>query len=389
MQIKWMRILLNLSLLLLLVVSPASTVFAQGDTQVRITQVDNSKFPTVTVYVSVTNAAGEPVGVDPSTIQIFENGQVMEITDAKGGGQGDQGEAEPLTTMLVIDISGSMDKNNKLTSAKDAAKAYVNQMRPGDQAGLITFDTQTYYVQQITTDTAALTSAIDGLKTGGDTAMFDALVEAEKNLNGVPGRKAIILLADGLDNQSQNTVDSVIEQIGPSGLTISAIGFGDASTAAQSGLDEAALKSLAERSGGLYSFASDPQALSALYQQFGRALQSEYALSYVSPSTLRDGINRNITVSVSSAGVSSETNYNPGGVLPEVTGVSWRLFGWILAGLLLLLFVPFLIVRGASMFSGAKPAKGRAKLSDTASATTGGRSPSESSSGKKPRIKIK
>lgn len=385
MQIKWIRILLNFSLLLVLVFSSASTAFAQSDTQVRITQVDNSQFPNVTVYVSVTNSAGEPVGVDPATIQISENGEVLQIVDARGGGQGDQGVAEPLTTMLVIDISGSMDKNNKLAAAKDAAKAYVNQMRAGDQAGLMTFDTKTYYVQPVTTDTAALTSAIDGLKTGGDTAMFDALVEAEKALNGVSGRKSIIVLADGLDNHSQNTVGSVIEQIGPSGLTISTIGFGDASTASQSGLDESALKTLSEKSGGLYSFAADSESLSALYQQLGRTLQSEYAITYVSPSTLRDGINRNLTVSLSGMGATAETNYNPGGVLPEVTGTSWTLFGMILAGLLILLFVPFLIVRAAGLFSGMKQ-KGKVKMLDAANATS---SRSPSGSGKKPRIKIK
>ena len=385
MQKKWIRILLNVSLPLLLMFSSASTVLAQSDTQVRITQVDNSQFPNVTLYVSVTNSAGEPVGVDPATIQISENGQAMKIVDARGGGQGSQGVAEPLTTMLVIDISGSMDKNNKLTAAKDAAKAYVNQMRSGDQAGLMTFDTKTYYVQPVTTDTTALTTAIDGLKTGGDTAMFDALVEAEKNLSSISGRKAVIALTDGLDNHSQSTVDNVIEQIAPSGLTISTVGFGNAGTASQSGLDEGALKTLAEKSGGLYSFAADSQSLSALYQQFGRTLQSEYALTYISPSTLRDGINRNLTVSLSDIGATTATNYNPGGVLPEVTGVSWTLFGWILAGLLVLLFVPFLIGRGAGLFSGMRQKAGE-KVSSTANASS-----RSSGSGlwKKPRIKIK
>lgn len=385
MQTKWIRILLNLNLLLLLVLSSASTVLAQSDTQVRITQVDNSQFPTVTLYVSVTNSAGEPVGVDPATIQISENDEGMQIVDVRGGGQGDQGVAESLTTMLVIDISGSMDINNKLAAAKDAAKAYVNQMRAGDQAGLMTFDTKTYYVQQITADKAALTSAIDGLKTGGDTAMFDGLVEAEKALSGIPGRKSIIALTDGLDNHSQNTVDGVIEKIGPSGLTISTVGFGDASTASQSGLDEGALKSLSERSGGLYSFASDSESLSALYQQLGRTLQSEYAITYVSPLTLRDGINRNLTVSLSGIGATTEANYNPGGVLPEVAGTSWTLFGLILTGLLFLLFIPFLIVRSAGLFSGLKQ-KGKIKMLNTANATSN-RSPD--GSGKKPRIKIK
>lgn len=385
MQRKWIRILLNFGLLLVLMLSSTLTVFAQDDTQVRVTQVDNSKFPNVTVYVSVTNSAGEPVGVDPATIQIAENGETMQITDARGGGEGNQGVAEPLTTMLVIDISGSMDKNDKLTAAKDAATAYVNQMRSGDQAGLMTFDTQTYYVQPVTTDTSALLSAIDGLKTGGDTAMFDALVEAEKALSNITGRKAIIVLADGLDNHSQNTVDSVIEQIGPSGLTISTVGFGDASTASQSGLDETALKTLSEKSGGLYSFAADSESLSALYQQFGRTLQSEYALTYISPSALRDGINRNLTVSLSDIGASAETNYNPGGVLPEVKSTSWTLFGLILGGLLLLLFIPFLISRGAGLFSGVRHSKGKIKM-NTASAA--GSSPG-TASGKKPRVKIK
>ncbi len=386
MQRKWIRSLPALGLLLLLALSSASTVFARNDVQVRITQVDNSNFPTVTVYVSVTNSAGEPVGVDPATIQISENGEVMKIVDARGGGQGGEGVAEPLTTMLVIDISGSMDKNNKLRAAKDAAKAYVNQMRAGDQAGLMTFDTKTYYVQLVTTDTAALTGAIEGLETGGDTSMFDALVEAEKNLGNITGRKAIIVLADGLDNHSQNTVDSVIEQIGPSGLTISTVGFGDASTASQSGLDEAALKSFAERSGGLYSFAADSQSLSALYQQFGRTLQSEYALTYVSPSILRDGVNRDLTVALSDVGAVTGANYNPGGVLPEVSGMSWILFGQILAGLLLLLFVPILLGRGARLFSGMKQ-KGKVKMSHETAGASESRSPG--GSGKKPRIKIK
>ncbi|RPI91486.1 MAG: VWA domain-containing protein, partial [Chloroflexi bacterium] len=146
--------------LLLIAISawPFAAVSAQTEEpQIRITQVDNSKFPNVTVYVSVTNAAGEPVGVDASTIQIQENGEVMQAVDIQGGGDVVGEESIPITTMLVMDISGSMDKNNKIGSAKEAAKSYVSQMRSGDQAGLITYDTQVYTVQPITTDTAALT----------------------------------------------------------------------------------------------------------------------------------------------------------------------------------------------------------------------------------------
>src|SRR5258706_11578426 len=112
-------------LLLSMSLWPIGKVAAQSTEkpQVRITQVDNSKFPNVTVYVSTTNTAGEPVGVDPSTIQIYENGQLMKPTDVKGGSAVVSGGSVPVTTMLVIDISGSMDKNNKLAAAKDAAKS--------------------------------------------------------------------------------------------------------------------------------------------------------------------------------------------------------------------------------------------------------------------------
>ncbi|HMB25352.1 MAG TPA: VWA domain-containing protein, partial [Anaerolineales bacterium] len=334
---------------------PFAAASAQGEApQLRITQVDNSKFPNVTVYVSATNAAGEPVGVDPATIQIYENGQLMQISDIQGGGEVVGQESIPVTTMLVMDISGSMEKNDKFAAAKEAAKSYVAQMRPGDQAGLITYDTQVYTVQTITPDTAALTAAIDGLKTGSDTAMYNALMEAEKALDGASGRKAIIVLTDGLDNKSQSTADDVINTIGQSGLTISAIGFGDASTRGQTGLDEAALKLLAEKSGGVYGYADNAEVLKALYQQQSRAMQSEYRITYVSPAALRDGVNRNITVSLTSAPVSVEGKYNPGGVLPEVSGRSWNMFGVLLVGLLVLLFVPILfgLLRGA--FSGIK-----------------------------------
>lgn len=348
----------SITLLLALSLWPFASAAAQGDApQIRITQVDNSKFPNVTVYVSVTNAAGEPVGVDPSTIQIYENGQLMQAVDVRGGGQG---EGEPVTTMLVIDISGSMDKNDKIGAAKQAAKLYVSQMRPGDQAGLIAFDTQVHTVQPVTSDIAALTSAIDGLQTGSDTAMYNAIQEAAQALEGVSGRKAIIVLSDGLDNQSSSTEDDIVNSVGPSGLTISAIGFGDPGAAGQAGIDEAGLRSLTSRSGGQYAYASDAQALSALYQQFGQALQSEYAITYVSPSALRDGVNRDLRVSLAS-GASAEGQYNPGGVLPEVSSRSWLLFGAILGGLLLLLIVPLVVGGGAGLIGGGRK-KGKVKL---------------------------
>jgi VWFA-related protein len=275
--------------------------------------------------------------------------------------------------MLVVDISGSMDKNGKLNAAKDAAKVYVSQMRPGDQAGLMTYDTQTYYVQPITTDTAALSTAIDDLVTGGDTAMYNALVEAEKNLETITGRKSIIVLTDGLDNKSQSTADDVAAAIGTGGLSISTIGFGDATTRGQVGLDEAGLKSLAEKTGGLYAFAGDAETLSVIYQQYGQTLQSEYAFTYVSPFALRDGVNRGLTVSLNGNAVTTSSKYNPGGLLPEVATQSWSLFVTVLTGLLVLLALPFLVNRGLQAFNTPAHKKDRVKLNQQPASSAKGR----------------
>lgn len=362
---------------LLALSSPMAALAQDNSLHIKITQVDNSRFPLVTVYVSVTNAAGDPVSVDQTAIQISENGQVMQTKAAGAGGKGSVG---PLTTLLVMDVSGSMDKNGKIDGAKGAAKAYVDQMRPGDKAGLMVYNTKTSYVQPITGDHAQLSAAIDRVKTGGDTAMFDAMIAAEDALKGVAGRKAMIAVTDGLDNSSSHKAADVITGIGPAGLSISTIGLGDPSSTAQTGLDEAGLKSLAQQAGGGYSFAGDAQSLSALFASYGRALQNEYVVSYTSPATLRDGVNRSLTVSLGGLSASAQTNYNPGGVLPEVASQSWPLFIAILLGLVALLVVPTLL-RLAPRPGGGGRGKGRIKLS--------GSNPAPAPSMARGRVKIK
>ena len=368
------RRVLTLTILALILVSTTMTAAAQSGQLVRITQVDNSRFPNVTVYVSVTDSAGNPVGVDPATIQISENGQPMQPTEIRGGGDVAGGEATPVTTMLVIDISGSMDKGNKIGAAKDAAKAYVNGMQGGDQVGIVTFDSDVYEVQPITSDKDALTNAIDSLQTGSDTAMYDGILKASVLLENVQGRKAVLILSDGMDNQSSSNESNIVDSVGPSGLTVSAIGFGDSSLGGQAGIDEAGLKSLTGRTGGQYAYVTDAATLTNLYQQYGQSFQSEYAITYVTPSTTRDGVNRGLTVSLSTAGVSAEGKYNPGGVLPEVTNVNWTLFAVIGLGLLILLVVPLLLMGGGKMLGGADLGrkKGRIKLASSSGGSSTG-----------------
>jgi Ca-activated chloride channel family protein len=354
---KISRRLLNLGLCLILLLVPFRAAGAQGPgAQIRI--------PHVTLYISVTDTNGEPFGVDPGQIRISENGVVMNPNKLSGSG-----EIGLLTTLLVMDVSGSMNNAGKLSAAKAAAQAYVDQLRPGDQAGLLTFNTQVTLVQPITNDRAVLSQAIKSLKAENDTAMFDALIEANQILQDYSGRKAIIVLTDGLDNQSKQNADKVVRTIGTSGLSISTIGLGNPDHAGPFfGLDESVLKSLAEEAGGVYSYANNPAELSKLYELYGRALQSEYRITYTSPSKLRDGLNRTLKVSLSGTAF-ARTKINPGGLLPEVAKpASWTIFAVLLAILTILVFIPgvidrFLVRKPAGTESGfSLKSKSRIKL---------------------------
>jgi len=356
-----------------------------GSPIATITQVDTSQFPVVTVYVSVTDANGEPVPVSPNQIVIMENGEEMKIDNV--GGTDDIG---PLATLLVIDISGSMNHGGKLKAAQQAAQAYVDQARTSDQIGLVTFNTEIKYEQPLTSDRRKMIQAIKALKAEEDTAMYDALAEGIDILEAVSGRKAVIVMTDGLDNRSKMSPQQVLQLIGPQGLSISVIGLGDPnhSTGALTSLDEPALTALAEQAGGAYGYANDAESLTALYQKYGRALQSEYVVTYTSPSKLRDGVNRGLSASVKdSAGVlgaiESPISYNPGGLVPEVSQpASWFLFLGLIALLVLLLFVPFLFRLVRTKTSSNKDSKSAKKSSSGVKLRS-------QASASKPKVKLK
>jgi len=80
-----------------------------------------------------------------------------------------------------------------------------------------------------------------------------------------------------------------------------------------------------------------------------RSLQSEVVISYETLLTLRDGVLRALTVTLSDrylgVGGESQTSFNPGGLVPEVAlPASWMTFGIILAVLAALLFIPVVIL---------------------------------------------
>ena len=346
--------------LLISACQPTPRVKSQGEYVLQITQIDTTEFPVVDVYISARNPAGEPVVINVNKLQLLENGQPVENQNIKA-----TGDVGSLTTLLLIDTSGSMNFANKIEIAKESARQYLAQMREGDQVGIITFNTQVKVEKEITNDREALEVAIEGIQTQGDTSIYDALAVAVDTLNPLSGRKAVILLTDGMDNQSTTTVEEALGSIGFGGLSISTIGLGvkpegEEEADEYEGIDEATLMMIAESAGGRYAYAEEGAQLASIYDQIRRALQSEVVITYVTPLSLRDGVSRALTVSLvdkfQGVGGESQTSFNPGGLVPEVAQpASWLLFGAILAVLIALLFIPVIVNAITNAKSTGKP----------------------------------
>ena len=369
---------------------------AQGPVNIAVTQVDTSNFPQIQVYVSVTDAAGNPVrNADPNTFQLEENGQAMHLVAATRSG--DQG---PVNTVLVIDRTGSMASADKMAGAKQAAATFVNLMRPGDRTALVQFDTEIDTLQPLTDDKSALLASIQKIYPRGNTALYDAIARAGTYYEKVQGRKAVIVVTDGMDNASKLNRDALLKQAGTAGYSIYTIGLGakGASYRSQDGIDELGLQDIAAASYGTYAYSPDASQLSGLYQQLSLKIQNEYRLSYLTPIALRDGVKRNIVVTAPGA-AATQTAYNPGGIIPQVAPQweAWLLFFVALAILLGLFFAPigirFARERGLAIPHLPAPQKAklsRVKLTGPAPAATTVNATAASTAAARPsRIKIK
>lgn len=101
---------------------------------------------------------------------------------------------------LLIDCSGSMCYDNKMTQAKDGARKFLRDaISKGYYSGLIKFDTNSSTIMEPQREITFIDNAISNLYANqyGWTNMADAIKEAEKNLISRSGYKVIVLVSDG------------------------------------------------------------------------------------------------------------------------------------------------------------------------------------------------
>ncbi len=149
----------------------------------------------IIVPTQVSNRRGKPVrDIKQHEFKVFENGIEQETAYFSA-------EEQPFTVALVLDMSYS--SVFKLSEIQTAALAFVGQLRGGDKVTVVSFDEKVRVLCEATNDRKILRLAIEGARIASGTSLYSALDTAlSQSLSRVSGRKAIVLLSDGVDTES-------------------------------------------------------------------------------------------------------------------------------------------------------------------------------------------
>jgi Ca-activated chloride channel family protein len=235
----------------------------------------------VEMYVVVTDREGRPVsGLGPEDFRVYEEGQEKELatfSDAR---------SLPLTVGLVIDSSASMFV--KLPSVGLAAGRFVRDSLEGDdRAFVVGFGGEPELVQETTSDDSRLIRSIATLRADGQTALWEAVVYSLVQIQGAPGKKALIVYTDGADEDEDFPYRTTLRFARQVGVPVyfvltnnEIVRTGGKGLGVRGFLGR--VRELAGEVGGNIYVVRHGEDLSAVYGEIGRELRSQYLLTYYS-----------------------------------------------------------------------------------------------------------
>lgn len=330
-------IFLGLPVLLFLLSAPQSHAQQNSQPEEDVIRVETTL---VTLPVKVTNRQGKiAYGLRQGQFRVFENDLEQEIVyfEAPQAGDDFQSTSRPLTVALMLDISDSTEF--KLAKIQSAALAFVALLQAGDRVLVVSFDRQVRVLAEATADRNILRQAIQGIKTGGGTTLYGALDDIIKTrLAHMVGRKAIVLLTDGVDTTSkQASFDSSIQAAETSDVTIFPVqyptytdfsdnpsretyasgSFGSVAHVTRNGefASEAYkratlyLRLLADKTAGHFQFADSASNLARSFESIATQLREQYVLGYYPKSKIAERREIKVKVLVPETTVRTRRNY--------------------------------------------------------------------------------
>ena len=245
-----------------------------------------------TIEFTATDPQGAYLSISADDLEVVEDHVAQQVETFHEATQ-------PVSIVLVLDASGSMRRRE--TDVMASARAFVAALRPEDKVGIMLFADDVTLVQDLTADRAASNQAIDSYKTGGGTAFYDAVSAALNRLERTEGRRVIVAMTDGRDENnpgtapgSTHTLNDVKRQLKENGTTMFTIGLGTK-------VDAAPLKDLADLSGGRALLPQDVSELGNEFQRVVEDLRRRYVVGYTSTNGERNGHWRNVSITLKSA----------------------------------------------------------------------------------------
>jgi VWFA-related protein len=238
------------------------------------------------------------VDIAADDLQVVENGKVQKIDTF-------QEAIDPVSIVLALDASGSMKRAAE--AVQQAARDFVLSVKAEDSLSLVTFADTPVVAHELSTDRRISVDAIDQYQALGGTALYDALWLSVNALKSLKGRKVIVILTDGRDENnpgtgpgSEHTLEDVLELQRTVGATIFSIGLG-------SRVDREGLTRLSVESGGEALFPAEVSLLPEQYRRVVENLRRRYVIGYTSTNLARDGSWRKVEIKARDSGLTVQS----------------------------------------------------------------------------------
>lgn len=243
----------------------------------------------VLVPATVNDGLNHPVtGLEKENFKVFDDKVEQTITSFST-------EDEPVALGFIFDTSGSM--NGLLPQGRDAAAALLKFADPEDEFFLVEFDSRPRLVIPLSSKTSEIGLEVMMTKSGGSTALIDALYMGIHEIHkSKKTKKALVLISDGGENHSRYSPGEIKNVVKESDVLIYTVAIGaghDADSMAGMGF----MSSVAEMTGA-HMFNAGAVELADIAEKIGIELRNRYVIGYSPRDPKRDGRYHRIEVRV-------------------------------------------------------------------------------------------
>ena len=238
----------------------------------------------VLVPVSVTDTWDRPINnLSRDSFRVLEDGVEQSISSFSQ-------EDAPISLGLLFDTSGSM--KGRLDASVQALKLLFQTNMPGDEYFVVQFADKAHLLGGFTTLPDEIHARLGMVHAQGWTALLDAMaVGAHQMKKARNGRRVLLILSDGNDNNSRFSESEIRNIVLESDIRVYGIGLFHRPRLVQQ---------LAEQTGGKVLIAQNLNDLPDIVERLSRDIRSQYVLGYSSSNSLKDGKYHKLKVEVSS-----------------------------------------------------------------------------------------